>query len=149
MTLEIDPKYLFHKCEEVTEFSTVPEFVSKMFEFAYANKGVGLAANQVGDNRRIIIVNTGHVKEAMINPVITKRFDSVKSVEGCLSFPKGLVKVERSKQITVKWTSPEGYPQQRKYRGLEACVIQHEIDHLDGETIFSPFIVLQKGEPRK
>jgi peptide deformylase len=149
MTLEINPIFLFEKCEDVTDYEGVSTLIKDMFAFAQANNGVGLAANQVGYNKRIIIVNTRGFKAAMINPVITKGFGSVKSPEGCLSFPKGIVRVERAKQITVEWRDDHGEMQKQKFRGLEAMIIQHETDHLNGITIFPKEHALRTGEIRR
>ncbi len=111
--MEIDPIFLFEKCEDVVDFEGVATLVEDMFMFARANNGVGLAANQVGYNKRVIIVNTPNFKAAMINPVIVKSFGSVKSVEGCLSFPKGILRIERAKQISVEWLDGYGEKQQK------------------------------------
>jgi peptide deformylase len=108
-----------------------------------ANKGVGLAAPQIGDLRRVIAV-TGGDPEAqvlvMVNPVITHfGRDRKKLREGCLSFPGVFEWVERSLKIEVEFSiglpygSYGGTPRLfKRFRGLQAHVIQHELEHLDG-----------------
>lgn len=106
-------------------------------------KGVGLAANQVGDTRRCILIHTKYFKAGMINPVILDRScGKVKSTEGCLSFGiNETATVMRDKQVTVEWYDTSGNRHKQKFRDLEARVIQHEIDHLNGITIFERALI--------
>ena len=101
--------------------------------------GIGLAAPQVGVNLRIIVVQlmnvgklVGPVQE-MINPVIQSTSeDLVEYEEGCLSIPGEYIKLERPRSINVKFQTLNGKYKKWFLRGLEARVVQHEIDHLDG-----------------
>ena len=116
--------------------------------------GIGLAANQVGINAAVAVVN---VREPLIliNPVITEQWDEIEYYEGCLSFPKRGVHTKRYRNVIIHteqeegdWyfsgaTSPsegkgswevEGRNKDQEDRILEAVCIQHEIDHLNGIT---------------
>jgi peptide deformylase len=96
--------------------------------------GVGLAANQIGSNLRIIIVKKEHcVYDVMINPVIIDH--SPKSnwaQEGCLSYPGILKRIKRYNGIAVKYSDEFGVERTYKFEGYSARIVQHEIDHLDG-----------------
>lgn len=100
---------------------------------------IGLAAPQVGVSVRAFVMGTeqqGYL--AMLNPRITKRSGTkIKSPEECLSVPGKKVVVKRSSSVTVVGINAEGEPFEFTAKGLAACVIQHEIDHLDGRTIAS------------
>lgn len=135
----INDKYLNEVCDEVTAREDIEGIIYDMRDIIYRGdrRAVGLAANQIGYKKRIIIINTTSMKEIMINPVIVKRSkETSKQKEGCLSFDKGFTAlVNRPKQITVEWISRGGTPKKRKLRGLDARVVQHEVDHLNGITI--------------
>ncbi len=97
--------------------------------------GVGLAAPQVGINKRLIVVDirdeNGLLK--LINPVIVDKDGSKeKAVEGCLSFPGIAGEVERDEKVTVRALGPDGKTIEICAAGLLARALQHEIDHLDG-----------------
>ena len=112
----------------------------KMMESLLEEKGVGIAAPQVGVNRRVIIVQRLDKEEKPLeyyyNPVITeKRGDLVEGWEGCLSVPDGFGKVMRSQDIDIEYDKNEGGNIVRfkeKIEGWTAVIFQHEIDHLDG-----------------
>lgn len=136
-------KTLYQVCEPVPHGEDVSELVQEMFDIMLKGYGVGLAANQIGDTRRVITIRCEGVKAAIINPVITKRTcGQMRSAEGCLSFPEtcGIrgktVDVIRDKQVTLEGFTPDWEPFKMKLKGVPACVAQHEIDHLDGITIF-------------
>jgi len=111
----------------------------EMFLVMYATKGVGLAAPQVGVNKRLMVYNdTGDAKKftretIMVNPRIME-FSAGKDVEeeGCLSFPGMGGEVERSKWIKVEALNIRGKRVKKKFTGWEARIFQHEYDHLDG-----------------
>jgi len=103
-------------------------------------RGVGLAAPQVGVLRRILVYQTEDEAPvvALVNPRVTESSDERESVdEGCLSLGAAsvVVPVERPVSLTVEATSPDGEPVTVTAEGLEARVIQHELDHLDGVLI--------------
>ncbi len=119
----------------VEDVDSVRELAKDMIETMIAYKGIGLAAPQVGVNKRVIIVKYGQVPVVMINPVITRKNGFYVSMEGCLSVPNRRVKKTRSKMVTVEFQNLDGGTQTMRLNGLEAACVQHEIDHLDGILI--------------
>ncbi len=108
------------------------------------HKGVGIAAPQVGINRRIVIVQRFDKEEkpfeTIINPEILNSSDSLwKRIEGCLSIPEIRDTVERSWEITVKYSTIDGKIKQEVVSGFTARIFQHEIDHLNG-VLFTDYI---------
>ena len=101
-------------------------------------EGVGIAAPQVGVNRRVILVQRLDREPekpfvAYLNPEIVNRsLATVVDWEGCLSVPAGCAKVERSRSIVVAHDGPDGARATEKVEGFTARIFQHEIDHLDG-----------------
>ena len=130
---------------EEAEFGwELEEFVNSMLDTMYAENGVGLAAPQVGDSRRIIVAEPRYKGEdgddvplfIMINPEITLRSEEmIGCEEGCLSVPDFNFTVPRHKRINVKWRTPNGETLSKSLTDFHAIVIQHEIDHLDGITL--------------
>lgn len=112
----------------------------KMMESLIEEKGVGIAAPQVGVNRRLVIVQRLDKEEKPLeyyyNPVITeKRGELIEGWEGCLSVPDGFGKVVRSQDIDIEYDKNESGNIVRfkeKIKGWTAVIFQHEIDHLDG-----------------
>lgn len=110
--------------------------IDRMFDIIKAHRGVGLAANQVGILEHIIIIHTPGFKQEFINPVITKRFGGKHSgYEGCLSYPGVRKIVVRDKRIIVEGYDCHWQLIRRKLQGLQAIIVQHEVDHLNGITI--------------
>jgi len=109
-------------------------FIQDLFDTMRASKGVGLAANQVGDTRRICVVETDAGQSyALVNPVIVERDRAtIREEEGCLSIPDIYAEVERSARVVVEALDANGVSRRVEGTGLLARAIQHEIDHLDG-----------------
>jgi peptide deformylase len=107
-----------------------------MVETCKAERGVGLAGVQVGDMRRLLVVLLEGQWHHVVNPVIVDRSeDTTHGIEGCLSYPKLTVNVIRNSWIEVEWKTPLGQPCTRKLYGFDAVKMQHEMSHLDGDTI--------------
>ena len=122
------------KVEEVTE--EIKKLEEDMIETMENNKGIGLAAPQVGVLKRVIIAETEQGPREFINPEIIRKSKEKDSMEeGCLSFPGLFLKIKRAKEIEVKALDKEGRDVRVKAQGLIARIIQHEIDHLDGILI--------------
>lgn len=121
---------------EVTDFTGIAQLVTCMFETMLHHDGIGLAAPQIGISKRVIVVQTHGFRQAFVNPVITRRCNGQHTAtEGCLSFPgENVIKV-RDKTVLVEALDVTGHPFRLKLNGLQARVVQHEIDHLDGVTI--------------
>ena len=117
----------------------VRDLVSNMKETMLAENGIGLSAPQVGVNLRVIVIQlmsagklVGPVQE-MINPVITNYSDdTMEYEEGCLSIPGEYIRIDRPRSIHVKFQTLSGKYKKWYLKGLEARIVQHEIDHLDG-----------------
>ena len=135
-----DKNKLKTKCEPVSSVEEGEEIAVKLFEELVKSKtpGIGLAANQIGINKRVCVIN---VKEPMafINPKITKLEGEVLYAESCLSFPKKIINTKRAMWVTIEsdnhGTIVMGSDTQDDSL-LEAVCVQHEIDHLDGITMF-------------
>lgn len=110
----------------------VRELVLDMLDTMYKNDGVGLAAPQVGILKRIIVYDIGEGPKVMVNPVITKTSGMQTGEEGCLSSPNVFGMVDRPAIVHVKAFDLEGKEITVKAKELEAIVICHETDHLDG-----------------
>ena len=116
------------------------KFESDMIKLMLDERGMGLAANQIGITKRFFAI--GHdsfdtfQKHAIIwNPqVINASEEKVIDVEGCLSFKNVFVKVERPKIIEVQYETTQGKTEFAKLDGMESKCFQHELDHLDGVT---------------
>jgi peptide deformylase len=111
----------------------IKKIIADMTETMWHQVGVGLAAPQVGISLRILVMDDGkRGARALLNPSITDRRGSVVEEEGCLSIPGVFADVERSKWIAVSALDENGDHISFDAQGLQAKVIQHEIDHLDG-----------------
>ena len=111
----------------------IRRFVDALFETMDANKGVGLAANQVGTTLRIAVIDAGDHRIALINPrLVASGGPRESEEEGCLSVPDVFADVTRATQVTLEAIDRDGKPYSLDADGLLARAIQHEIDHLDG-----------------
>jgi peptide deformylase len=132
---------LSKKCREVeTIDEKIKELGQDMLDTMYKNDGIGLAASQVGILKRVIVYDIRYIEEdakkeghILINPKITSRSKSMIEVEeGCLSFPDVYENVLRHEKVTVEYTDVDGKTKKINAKDIEAVVLQHEIDHLDG-----------------
>jgi peptide deformylase len=113
-----------------------------MAETMYAAPGVGLAGPQVGDERRLVVIDSGMDDEEgtgllkLVNPVITARSkETIPWQETCLSVPELSVKVDRAKHLTLTWQDPSGEAHEQDFHDFEAVIVQHELDHLLGTVL--------------
>lgn len=126
------------KANEVADFDdSVTSLVERMTALMDEASGVGLAAPQLGVLRRVLVYRTaeGEPVVALVNPrVVETGEETESSEEGCLSLGAAtvVVEVERPTTVTLEASSPEGEPLRVEAEGLQARVIQHELDHLDG-----------------
>ena len=95
---------------------------------------VGMAANMIGVNKRVIIVNMGVVDAVMFNPVLIKKDTPYETEEGCLSLT-GVRKTTRYENIEVEYLDMNWKKQRQKLSGWTAQICQHELDHLEGIII--------------
>ena len=112
----------------------IKELLNDMLETMHKYNGVGLAAPQVGILKRVVVIDlyddNGPLK--LVNPKIVKQKGKQEVEEGCLSFPNVFENVKRHEKITVEYTDLEGKRKVKNVKGMEAVVIQHETDHLEG-----------------
>lgn len=134
---------LREKSEFVDEINgEIREFCQDMIKLMRKNKGVWLAAPQVGKNLRIIVTTQRDMKKGkekllaetiMINPEIKEvSQDMIIWEEACISLPDILGKVKRHKSITVEYLDIKGNKQKKKLKDFDAVIVQHEMDHLEG-----------------
>jgi len=130
---------LLKRAERVVDFDErLKETVRAMFKTMYETKGVGLAANQVGIDRMIAVVNpTGEKKDelALINPEIIESEGAESLEEGCLSCPGINARIRRARHVTVRYQDTAGESHILEAEGILARIIQHEVDHLGGKVI--------------
>ena len=112
------------------------KLLKDMEETTIKADGLGLAAPQVSRTERVCIVKMAGKLTPLINPEITKRSKEMESAEeGCLSLPYVWLQVPRSVSIVVKYLDKKGKEQERILQKLDARVVQHEVDHLEGKLI--------------
>lgn len=115
----------------------IKDLAEDMFDTMHKWDGLGLAAVQVGILKRIIVIDLYDdvSKFCLINPEIVELSDETEEIEeGCLSFPNQFGKVVRSVKVKVKALDLDGKKVTLEAEGLLAQALQHEIDHLEGET---------------
>ena len=117
---------------------SIINLIDNMFETMYAAPGIGLAAPQVGELKRIIVLDIGErdggqgTPLAIINPEIVSSAGETTFEEGCLSVPEFTADVVRAKEVKIKGMNRKGESIEIDADGLLAIALQHEIDHLDG-----------------
>lgn len=110
--------------------------IDDMFETMYAAPGIGLAATQVDEHKRLLVADVSPEKDdphVLINPEILEKDGVAVTEEGCLSVPGYFEEVERAEHIRVRYLDRDGKPAEKEADGLLAVCIQHEIDHLNGK----------------
>lgn len=136
---------LRNRALEITEITPeLNRLIEDMVDTMYAAPGVGLAANQVGVSKRLMLIDLSvgddpsqlHV---FINPEIVETRGEIEEEEGCLSIPDFVEIVTRPEWLRVKYLDQEGQEQEMEAEGLMARAVCHEIDHLDG-TLFIDYL---------
>ena len=154
-----DKNNLTQACEPCKSIEEGEEIAVKLLdELKESNSGIGLAANQIGINKRVCVINVNE-PVILINPKIVEKSEEMFAfMEGCLSFPNEVVKTTRHKWIKVKadnhkhtlyfstWSDDDedGYDKDKYLQmAYETACVQHEIDHLDGKTMFDRELILE------
>jgi peptide deformylase len=142
-----DPR-LNSRASPVAEFDDeLQREVDRMISIMHDGMGVGLAATQLGTLRRLLIFQAGLDAEptALVNPEIEWRSEEIAvAEEGCLSLPRVTVDVERPLHTRVSGVDQHGRAITVEASGLEARILQHEIDHLDGVLMIERSTLEQK-----
>jgi peptide deformylase len=134
--------------------SEIQGIIDSMANLMYNNSGIGLAANQVGIPKRIIVFDINYKEKAkdltvLINPTIVSGEDKIIYEEGCLSVPDFQGKINRKKYIKVQGLNRDGNLIDIDAEDLTAICIQHEIDHLNGVLILDHVSNLKRNIYRK
>lgn len=123
------------------------KLLDEMAETMYAHEGVGIAAPQVGEAIRAVVIDVDKKKRYdIINPVITYREGKEVANEGCLSCPELFGDVERAAKVRIEYISRFGKKKTLEAEGLLARCIQHELDHLDGKLFLDVATNVTKGK---
>ncbi|RKY42575.1 MAG: peptide deformylase [Candidatus Makaraimicrobium thalassicum] len=125
------------RTKPVEQFSRdIKQTLRSMADIMYVSRGIGLAATQVGLGLSVLVVDAGENLMNFVNPVILERSKKKSRMEeGCLSLPGITVNVTRAAEVEVRAQNEEGEFFIKKFDGLPATVIQHEVDHLHGKLI--------------
>jgi len=127
---------LLKPVQSFTNFSRAPDLEDFLHEATLRNKGLAVAANQVGVKASAFFMKIEQKKLFMINPrIVDQSIETVVMTEGCLSIPGVVWHVARPREVAVEAYDSFGRKFEYEASGLEARVIQHEIDHLDGLSI--------------
>lgn len=146
MILEIikypDPFLKTHAARVESVDDSVRKLIDDMIETMYYARGIGLASVQVGDTRRVVVLDVPDEDEkerakgrnlmALVNPEIVSAEGETFYEEGCLSVPGVTADVERAARVKVKALDRDGKPFEIEAEGLLAIALQHELDHLNG-----------------
>ena len=134
--------------------------LTDMAETMYAAPGVGLAAPQVGDLRRMLVADISEETEDggkgehrkagnlihLVNPlIIEKSKETIRWEEGCLSVPEFWEDFDRPRRVKVRYSDAFGQPQERVFEGYPAVIVQHEMDHLEGVVILDKVSRLKRA----
>jgi peptide deformylase len=133
---------------------TLEQLVRDMVETMHASAGVGLAANQVGEDLRLLVIDTsaGEDPEAVIaacNPEVIGEEGQESDEEGCLSLPGITVAVRRPARLRVRYQDPSGEERISEAEGLLARVWCHELDHINGVTLLDRVSSLKRSLLKK
>jgi len=149
-------KVLKKKAEEITkDYPELSLLLSNMWETMYNAKGVGLAAPQIGKSIRLFLVDTTQmedeekdlqgIKKAFINAEIVEESGTENSYEeGCLSIPDVRGDVDRLSDITIRYMDENFVEHIESYTGINARVIQHEYDHIEGKLFLEKLPPLRR-----
>ncbi len=139
------------RAEEITDINgDLQALIDDMGATMYAAPGLGLAANQVGELRRLIVFDVSPKEgprdlQVIINPCITACEGELLHNEGCLSVLDYSAEVRRNSRVCVSGVDRHGKPLTIEAEGLKAVVLQHEIDHLDGILFIDRISRLKRG----
>ena len=142
------------------DYEDLGELIADMWETMYHANGVGLAAPQIGKGIRLFVVDTQQlnkkgqvpvgIKKVFINPVILEEFGNMWAYEeGCLSIPDVRGDVERLSQVRLRYLDEQFQLCEEVFDGMNARVIQHEYDHIEGVLFVERLKPLKKTLIRK
>ncbi len=146
--------------EDIT--ADIRKLADDMLETMYASNGVGLAAQQIGLEIAICVVDVPPAQDrrpetgerenpdvemplVLLNPVIIESTSSHRSEEGCLSIPDIVAPIKRAKEVTVEFLDLNGARRSIRAKGLLARAVQHELDHLNGMLVVDRMSLVKKA----
>ena len=144
-------KILTKACKEVKVIDdSVRQNLNEMLELMRQLKGMGLAANQVGLNQCLVVIELPEQTFKLVNPKIKKQEGVISFLEGCLSFPELEFEVKRSKKVLVEALDENSRKIEIEAEGLVAVIFQHEVDHIQGKVFIEqiPFWKRLKITPK-
>jgi len=171
--LTFPDKRLRIKAKQVAKINNkTKQLITNMFETMYAKGGIGLAATQVNQHQRIIVLDVPNSKQyealkqqrnndnalpimvknnplCLINPNINSKSGETESEEGCLSVPNFNVKVKRAKNISIRALNEQNKIINLNANGLLAICIQHELDHLNGKLFVDYLSQIKRDRLKK
>ena len=138
----------------VKDFQFINNIIPDMCDTMYELEGIGLAANQIGLNLNLMVIDISHTDEiyppiAFANGTILERSGNESMDEGCLSIPGIQVNVSRSETVIFSYQDTEGNSHEGEFSGLMAGVIQHEMDHLNGRLIIDHATIVERNRLKK
>jgi len=125
------------------------KLLDNMSDTMYSNKGVGLAAPQIGVSKRVIVLDPGEGLVELINPKVQKASGREIDTEGCLSLPGLMGEVRRAARVVVSGLDRQGREVKIEASGYFARILQHEIDHLDGILFIDKAVKIRKMNESK
>ncbi len=130
------------KCSPVkTIDESLERLIQDMADTMYDAPGVGLAAPQIGVNKKVVVYDVGEGLQVLLNPEIIEEGEEEEGAEGCLSVPGEERAIKRATWIKVRGLNRRGEKVEKEFSGFSARVLQHEIDHLQGK------LIVQRGRP--
>jgi peptide deformylase len=127
------------------EIASLKALREDMIETMYKERGVGLAAQQIGKTLQMCVIDVDGTVYTLFNPKITSSSQQMHTdEEGCLSVPGKFFPIERHWKVTVRYLDENGLQQKMRASGLLARAIQHEVDHLNGILILDRLYGQQK-----
>jgi peptide deformylase len=127
---------LRQKCADVEKFDKdLEKLILDMYETMIENKGVGLAAPQIGVLKNLLVITFEERNLTLINPKIISAEGTTYDDESCLSCPDFSIHLERKDKLTIEAKNKKGKPITIKVKGFLARIVQHEMDHLNGILI--------------
>jgi peptide deformylase len=133
-------KKVLHNTARPVEFAWPyqnKQLADSMLDLMRRERGIGLSATQVGISKRLFVMEIDGVTRACFNPeIVNTSKELVDFNEGCLSFPGESCTIKRPEQIEVRYFNLQGQEIKEALSGLEARCFQHELDHLDGITMW-------------
>ena len=144
------------KVDKIVDFTSISKAAEEMFLTMYSESGIGLAANQVGLNIDLLVLDASSIEGEeesipyiFINSEIIEENGSMIYEEGCLSFPGIRVEIKRPETIKLRYQDLKENYHEKSFKGIISRVIQHELDHLQGILFIDHLPMLKQKMVKK